>query len=199
MTALVLDLRNNPGGLLKAAIDVADEFLDKGQVIVSTRGRTNTVGRIRVGEIRYTAGHPALVKVPMAVLINGGSASASEILAGALQDHKRAILIGDTSYGKGSVQSIIRLEPDGKCAIRLTTALYYTPNGRKIHHKGIDPDVPVYVTPGEWIRVQQKRAIIENPAFYSDEDKKKLEDVTDQALRRAVDLLQAIVIFGNER
>ena len=135
LTGLVLDLRNNPGGLLNEAIFVADEFLNEGE-IVSTRGR------IRGQNQRYHA-EPgdALNGAPMAVLINGGSASASEIVAGALQDHKRAVIMGTRSFGKGSVQTIINLPENA--GMRLTTALYYTPSGRSIQAKGIEPDVEV--------------------------------------------------------
>ncbi len=132
----VLDLRNNPGGLLDQAISVSDTFLDKGE-IVSTRGRNAEETQ------RYNA-HPGdlINGKPLIVLINGGSASASEIVAGALQDHKRATLIGTRSFGKGSVQTIIPLGA-GNGALRLTTARYYTPSGRSIQAKGITPDIIV--------------------------------------------------------
>ena len=135
LKGLVLDLRNNPGGLLDQAIKVADIFLDHG-VIVSTRGRNNRE------QILYEA-HPnaKLEQFPMIVLINGGSASGSEIVAGALKDQKRAKVLGTTSFGKGSVQTIIPL-PDG-AAIRLTTAKYYTPSGASIQATGIRPDIAV--------------------------------------------------------
>ncbi len=134
---LVLDLRNNPGGLLDQAIKVADIFLDNG-VIVSTRGRNNQE------QILYDA-HPdtRVEDYPMVVLINGGSASGSEIVAGALQDHKRARVLGTTSFGKGSVQTIVPL-PDG-AGIRLTTAKYYTPSGDSIQATGIRPDIVVHL------------------------------------------------------
>ena len=135
MTGLVLDLRNNPGGLLDQAIAVSDDFLDKGE-IVSTRGRNPDDGQ------RWNAEAGDLLDgKPLIVLINGGSASASEIVSGALQDHHRAILMGTKSFGKGSVQSIIPIPNHG--AIRLTTARYYTPSGRSIQAKGIDPDIQV--------------------------------------------------------
>lgn len=135
LTGLVLDLRNNPGGLLDQAIAVSDEFLDKGE-IVSTRGRNPDDGQ------RWNAESGDLLDgKPVIVLINGGSASASEIVSGALQDHHRAILMGTKSFGKGSVQSIIPIPNHG--AIRLTTARYYTPSGRSIQAKGIDPDIIV--------------------------------------------------------
>jgi carboxyl-terminal processing protease len=116
-------------------------------------------------------------------------------VAGALQDHKRAILVGDTTFGKGSVQSLIPLSGDRKSAIRLTIARYYTPSGRMIHDKGIDPDIPVYLSPEEWRKVQIRRAHTENPDLFSDEDKKQYADVKDDPLQRAVDLLQALTIF----
>ena len=131
----ILDLRNNPGGLLDQAISVSATFLEKGE-IVSTRGRNPEETQ------RFNARHGALIKgKPLIVLINGGSASASEIVAGALQDHKRATLIGTRSFGKGSVQTIIPLGGNG--ALRLTTARYYTPSGHSIQAKGITPDIEV--------------------------------------------------------
>jgi carboxyl-terminal processing protease len=135
MQGLVLDLRNNPGGLLDQAVGVADAFIDKGE-IVSTRGR-------RPDSIQRFNARPGdlLDGLPMVVLINGGSASASEIVAGALQDQRRAIVMGTRSFGKGSVQTIIPMRGQG--AIRLTTARYYTPSGRSIQAKGIDPDIEV--------------------------------------------------------
>jgi carboxyl-terminal processing protease len=132
----ILDLRNNPGGLLDEAISVSDTFLEKGE-IVSTRGR------IPEENERFSARHGAMIKgKPLIVLINGGSASASEIVAGALQDQKRATLIGTRSFGKGSVQTIIPLG-GGNGALRLTTARYYTPSGHSIQAKGITPDIQV--------------------------------------------------------
>ncbi len=131
----VLDLRNNPGGLLEQAISVSDTFLDHGE-IVSTRGRHESDTK----RDNATAGDQA-DGLPIVVLINGGSASASEIVSGALQDHKRAIVMGTKSFGKGSVQTVIPLPGHG--AMRLTTARYYTPSGRSIQAKGIDPDIVV--------------------------------------------------------
>ena len=191
MEALVLDLRNNPGGLLKTAVEVSEKFLKDKAVIVSTRGRDGAADEI----VNKAGGTVHLVDMPMAILVNEGSASASEIVAGALQDHKRAVRVGQKTFGKASVQSVIRLKPDGKSAIRLTTAYYYTPSGRLIHEKGIDPDILVPVTVEEWQKIQIRRAQIENPALFSEDDKKKYQDVVDQQLQRAVDLLQAIKIF----
>jgi len=132
----IIDLRNNPGGLLEEAVSVSDAFLDRGE-IVSTRGRNAEETQRRTAK----AGDLAKGK-PVIVLINGGSASASEIVAGALQDHKRATLIGTRSFGKGSVQTIIPLG-SGNGALRLTTARYYTPSGKSIQAKGIVPDIEV--------------------------------------------------------
>ena len=135
LDGVVIDLRNNPGGLLTEAITVSDAFLDKGE-IVSTRGRSAEDGE------RYNATSGDLANgKPLVVLINGGSASASEIVTGALQDHRRAIVVGTKSFGKGSVQTLIPLKGDG--AMRLTTARYYTPSGRSIQSLGISPDIVV--------------------------------------------------------
>ncbi len=149
---VVLDLRNNPGGLLTQAIQVSDGFLDKGE-IVSTRGRDPS------DSDRYNAteGDLAMGK-PVVVLINGGSASASEIVAGALQDHNRAIVVGTKSFGKGSVQTIMPLQRSG--AIRLTTARYYTPSGRSIQALGVAPDIIVEQRP----RVEEEEATEEENA-----------------------------------
>ena len=135
INGIVLDLRNNPGGLLTEAIKVSDAFLEKGE-IVSTRGRAPEDGE----RFNATPGDLAQGK-PMVVLINGGSASASEIVAGALQDHRRAIVVGTKSFGKGSVQTVMPLRGDG--AMRLTTARYYTPSGRSIQSLGVSPDIVV--------------------------------------------------------
>ncbi|MDK3071502.1 S41 family peptidase [Sedimentitalea sp. JM2-8] len=135
INGIVLDLRNNPGGLLTQAISVADAFLEEGE-IVSTRGRN-----VEDGE-RFNATPGDLVQgKPIVVLVNGGSASASEIVAGALQDHRRAIVVGTKSFGKGSVQTVMPLRGDG--AMRLTTARYYTPSGRSIQALGVSPDIVV--------------------------------------------------------
>lgn len=191
MTALVLDLRNNPGGLLTSAIEVAQKFLREDDLIVATQGRRGIADRIE----NRAMGNVHLTKIPIAILVNGGSASASEIVAGALQDHKRAVLVGSTTFGKGSVQSLIPLGTDRKTALRLTVAYYYTPSGRLIHEKGLDPDVPVDVPPQVWRRVQIHRAHLENPALFTDEEKKQYADAEDEALDRAMDILQAIRKF----
>ena len=135
LRGIVLDLRNNPGGVLQAAVEVTDHFLKKGLIVY-------TKGRIANSELRFSA-DPADASegVPLVVLINGGSASASEIVAGALQDHKRGVLMGTDSFGKGSVQTVLPLNNDR--ALKLTTALYFTPNGRSIQAQGIVPDIEV--------------------------------------------------------
>ncbi|MHA6197811.1 S41 family peptidase [Pseudomonas wadenswilerensis] len=135
LRGLVLDLRNNPGGVLQSAVEVADHFLTKGLIVY-------TKGRIPNSELRFSA-DPADVSegVPLVVLINGGSASAAEIVAGALQDQKRGVLMGTDSFGKGSVQTVLPLNNDR--ALKITTALYYTPNGRSIQAQGIVPDIEV--------------------------------------------------------
>jgi carboxyl-terminal processing protease len=133
LKGIVLDLRNNPGGVLNAAVRVSDAFIDKG-LIVYTEGRTED------SDHKFHASAGDLVKgAPIVVLINGGSASASEIVAGALQDHKRAVIMGTRSFGKGSVQTILPM--NNKTAVKLTTALYFTPNGRSIQAEGIVPDI----------------------------------------------------------
>ncbi len=139
INGIVLDLRNNPGGLLTQAIRVSDVFLEQGE-IVSTRGRTPADG----DRVNATPGDLAQGK-PIVVLINGGSASASEIVAGALQDHRRAIVVGTKSFGKGSVQTVMPLR--GDVAMRLTTARYYTPSGRSIQALGVSPDIVVEQPP----------------------------------------------------
>ncbi len=135
LRGLVLDLRNNPGGVLGASIDVAGHFLEGGTVVY-------TEGRARNSEVKYNASASDTTKgTPVVVLINGGSASASEIVAGALQDHRRAVIMGTESFGKGSVQTVVPLNEER--AIKLTTALYFTPNGRSIQATGIEPDIAV--------------------------------------------------------
>lgn len=151
LQGLILDLRDDPGGLLTAAVGVSAAFLEKDAVVVSTKGRDNRLNSVlkaRPEDYIMRRGNDPLVQlpeelksIPMTVLINSGSASASEIVAGALQDHKRAVIVGTRSFGKGSVQSIMPLSGDG--AIKITTALYYTPNDRSIQATGIVPDVEV--------------------------------------------------------
>ena len=135
MQGLILDLRNDPGGLLDQAVEVSDEFLDEGLIVY-------TGGRLESQKMRFEAHKNTKPRsYPIVVLVNSGSASASEIVAGALQDQKRAIIMGEQTFGKGSVQTVIPLN-DGS-ALRLTTSLYYTPSGRSIQAKGITPDIVV--------------------------------------------------------
>lgn len=146
MKALVIDLRNNPGGLITAAETVADPFFERGELVVYTQGREPGDRQEYLAKGRH-----ARVALPMAVLINGGSASAAEIVTGALKDTKRAVIVGEKSFGKGSVQTIFPLRENA--ALRLTTARYYTPSGVVIHEKGIEPDIKVPLTP------EQEKAI----------------------------------------
>ncbi len=169
---VVLDLRNNPGGALDQAVAVSDAFLDKGE-IVSTRGRRPEESS------RYNAKAGDLADgLPVAVLINGGSASASEIVAGALQDHQRALIIGTKSFGKGSVQSIIPLQGHG--AIRLTTARYYTPSGTSIQAKGINPDVVVEQVKVEQPRNEHRRSEADLPKHLKAEEPKNEPRAADK-------------------
>jgi len=216
----VIDLRNNPGGLLDQAILVSDAFLDKGE-IVSTRGRNeNNTKRDNAMKGDLTDGKP------LVVLINGGSASASEIVAGALQDHRRAIVMGTQSFGKGSVQTVIPIPGHG--AMRLTTARYYTPSGRSIQAEGITPDIIVEQAKIEDLENQRKRpresdlkgalgndndsrivkikeAMEQEKADNKDKsDKNKKSDndkeekkPRDYQLERAVDLLRGITLYGD--
>ncbi len=194
LKGLVLDLRNNPGGLLASSIQVSEKFLPKGTLIVSTRGRDNS----RQQPPATAGGSVHSTDFPVAILINGGTASAAEIVAGALHDNKRAILVGETSFGKGSVQNVLPVE-DGVAA-RITTARYYTPSGLCIHEKGIEPDILVPVTAEEWQKVMLKRRDIEMPGSLEAKDRPAdFEQITDRPLERAVDLLNGIVIFqGNK-
>lgn len=216
LKGFVLDLRNNPGGLLDQAIEVSDIFLDQGE-IVSTRGRNKDEGK------RYNATKGDLTNgLPVVVLVNGGSASASEIVSGALQDHKRGIIMGTKSFGKGSVQTVIPLPGHG--AMRLTTSRYYTPSGRSIQAEGIVPDIEVKPAKLEYLDETNKfmrseaalAGHLSNPNGKKDEekpapvmpkipekegDKKKAEDKQaaeakqDYQLGRAVDLIRGLSLY----
>ncbi len=188
MRALVLDLRNNPGGLLRSAIEVSQKFLPSRKVIVTTRGRT-----FGDDQVYRAGGRDRLVDLPMVVLVNGGSASASEIVAGALQDHRRAVLVGEKTFGKGSVQSVMQLEDDS--ALRLTTARYFTPADRMIHEQGIEPDILAPMSPEDWRALMILRAREENPLDETElsEEDKAVEDVQ---LNRAVSVLKGVLIFS---
>ena len=199
MQGIVLDLRNNPGGLLDQAIAVADIFLDKGE-IVSTRGRRPDSTQ------RFNARPGDLADgVPVVVLINGGSASASEIVAGALQDHRRAIILGEKSFGKGSVQTIIPLPGHG--AMRLTTARYYTPSGISIQAKGITPDIIVAAatiasgTEEENGPLRNegdlRNSLVPEEEQPADEESQRSEESRDDyQLNRALDLLQGMALMS---
>jgi len=152
MQALVLDLRGNPGGLLTSAAGVAELFLPRGDLIVFTKGRTETQDQ----QTFKSSGSTHYSDFPMVILVNGGSASASEIVSGALQDHKRAALVGEKTFGKGCVQSVLPME-DG-AAIKLTTALYYTPSERVIQDHGLEPDVKVEMNPEDLFKIRLKQA-----------------------------------------
>ena len=152
MKALVLDMRGNPGGLLTSAAGVAELFLPRGDLIVFTKGRSKEMDQ----QPFKSSGYTHYTDFPMVVLVNSGSASAAEIVSGALQDHKRAVLVGEKTFGKGSVQSILPLE-DG-AAIKLTTAKYYTPSERVIHGNGIEPDVKVVMNPEDLFKIRMKQA-----------------------------------------
>jgi len=181
-SALVLDLRNNPGGLLEQAIAVTDAFIDGGQLIVYTQGRLANQNMKGYSKIEGSH-HPNL---PLVILVNGGSASASEIVAGALQDHKRATIIGTKTFGKGSVQTIIPLS-DGS-GLRLTTAKYYTPNGRMIHEKGIIPDVIVEEPKPETAEGDESSLAPSRPSGLPEDDLSG-----DPQLQKAVETLKAEV------
>lgn len=192
---LVLDLRNNPGGLMDQAVAIADLFIDSG-LIVYTQGRTEKV------QTRYEATpEGSYTDFPMVVLVNSGSASASEIVAGALQDHKRAVILGTQTFGKGSVQSIFRLA-DGS-GLRLTTARYYTPSGRSIQAKGIQPDI--VVEPGEIVQaspfhpIREENLVGHLPSGGGEGESEEEFLTTDVQLHRALDYLKSWNVFKGER
>ena len=170
MSALILDLRNNPGGVLGAAVGISDLFLESGK-IVYTKGRTNN------SDLEYFANSEDVLEgLPLYVLINGGSASASEIVAGALQDHKRANIYGEKSFGKASVQSIQEMI-DGS-ALKLTTARYYTPNDRNIHGNGIEPDVKI-----EFEEIDKPNSLLPDPYNKDNQIIAVIEDIKSKVSR----------------
>lgn len=187
MKALILDLRDNPGGLLDAAVRVCDKFVARDQLVVSTEGRTGS----QQAEFRGT-GQGRYQDLPLAVLVNGGSASASEIVAGCLQDLKRARVFGEQTFGKGSVQSILPLQ-DGS-ALRLTTAKYYTPSHKVIHERGITPDSVVELTPEEEHDLLRKRIPGAMDGLEPAERERLLRS-RDLVLDRALDYLRGIRIM----
>ncbi|GMR21168.1 MAG: proteolytic complex protein CptA [Gammaproteobacteria bacterium] len=203
LKGLILDLRNNPGGVLTAAVSISDAFLSEGLIVY-------TEGRAEDSRLKYTA-TPAdiLDGAPMVVLINGGSASASEIVAGALQDHKRAVILGTKSFGKGSVQTILPMS--GGTALKLTTARYYTPSGRSIQAKGIEPDI--IVEDAKVTRTEKGKHIseadlaghlINNKLEKTKKSGKKSRKIDrksgakgqDYQLNEALNLLKGVNIFG---
>jgi len=198
---VVLDVRNNPGGLLDQAVAVSELFLDQGEV-VSTRARSEDE------TMRYMAkGKDITNGLPIVVIINNGSASASEIVAGALQDHKRAVVIGEKSFGKGSVQTVVPLANDG--AMRLTTARYYTPSGKSIQATGIEPDVVVHPAKLEeytdeygFSEAEYTNALknenAENTKKQKDSDNQKDDWRKDYQLLRAVDLVKALSVYATK-
>ncbi len=201
LKGLVLDLRNNPGGVLNAAVDVSDAFLDKGLIVY-------TKGRIKNAEMRFNAEPDDILDgAPIVVLINAGSASASEIVAGALQDHRRAIIMGEKSFGKGSVQTILPTSDGG--AVKLTTARYYTPSGRSIQAEGIEPDIELPRVKLETLESSKFEPVkeadlshhLENGKAKKDKgqekDKKASKDaVKDYPLHEALTLLKGLTILG---
>jgi len=198
LTGLVLDLRNNPGGLLSEAIRVSDAFLQEGE-IVSTRGRGES-------DIQHAYARPGDISdgLPIVVLINSGSASASEIVAGALKDHRRAIVMGTRSFGKGSVQTITPMPGHG--AMRLTTARYFTPSGVSIQAKGITPDIEVALArieklEGGPVREEDLRGALDSkedsPASTEETTEPPADPIeVDYQLARAIDLLQGLTVFS---
>lgn len=187
MRAFVLDLRNNPGGLVDSAVAICGEFLPEGTVVVTTEGRVAAQNPPPYRTPSRDGKEPR--KYPMAVLINHGSASASELTAGALQDLKRAIIVGTTSFGKGSVQTILPMQ--NGAAMRLTTAKYYTPSHRTIHENGVEPNIVSALTTEEEIRVAKWRASHgtgETAAL-------ELANLGDKQLERAVDALRGVLVF----
>ena len=198
LKGFVLDLRNNPGGLLEQAVYVSDLFLEKGE-IVSTRGRDSEnpeTYKAKPGDV--------INGLPLVVLINGGSASASEIVAGALQDHKRAIILGTQSFGKGSVQTIIPVNPYG--ALRMTTARYFTPSGRSIQKKGISPDIVINEAKLEKVKKRNGNresdliGALDNPnqEMENNDTNNEKESTNDFQLSRALDLVRGISLYKNK-
>jgi carboxyl-terminal processing protease len=189
MQALIIDLRWNPGGLLDQAVEVCEKFLPRGQLIVTTEGRSAAQN-----SVRKAAGHgDELDGKPIIVLINAGSASAAEIVSGCLQDLKRAVILGERSFGKGSVQSLIELS-DGS-ALRLTTAKYYTPSHKVIHEKGITPNITVIDSDDEEAAILVRRA----PGgidTLDPRDRERIEGLGDPQMDRAMDVLKGILLFS---
>jgi len=190
MKALILDLRNNPGGLLDQAVHVCEQFLPYGQMIVSTEGRGPTP------KFEYSRSHSRRIDLPLVVLVNLGSASAAEIVAGCLQDKQdvtHAIVVGEQTFGKGSVQSILPLG-DGS-ALKLTTAKYYTPSHKVIHEHGITPDilVPQSAEEEEALRIKNTAGNLET---LDEKDREQVLNTHDRQLERAEDLLKGVLLYA---
>ena len=198
LAGLVIDLRDNPGGLLGSAVDIVDLFLDEG-VVVSTKGRLESAN-----QTYYATSGTQAPPLPLVILINRGSASASEIVAGALQDHNRAVILGDTSFGKGSVQDILSV--DGQRAIKLTIALYYTPSGRSIQAQGIYPDIRVDQGVVQWNSENQglNEAALSGHINNTNDTlefigfSEQLSDIEDVQLAHAVSLIQGSRLLKNQ-
>jgi carboxyl-terminal processing protease len=186
MQGLILDLRGNPGGLLEAAIEVAAHFLPAGSLVVSTEGRVSSQNK----SYRTPANSAPRANYPIALLVNGGSASAAEILAGALKDLRRAVLVGETTFGKGSVQSVIPLA-DGS-AIRLTTAKYYTPGKQVIHEQGIQPTIRAAVSSEQ----ERLLALQRREGALDAKEKTELAGFLDSQLERASETLRAVLLYA---
>jgi carboxyl-terminal processing protease len=188
MQALILDLRWNPGGLLEQAVEVCEKFLPRGQLVVSTEGRNAAQNSVR----RAMGRGDELHNMYIVVLVNLGSASASEIVAGCLQDLKRAIILGEKTFGKGSVQSILPLA-DGS-ALRLTTAKYYTPSHKVIHEEGVTPDIPVPLTEQEEhdIGMQRTPGGLES---LEGKERDRVANARDPQLDRAMDVLKGMMLY----
>ncbi len=190
--ALIIDLRNNPGGLLDAAVAVAEPFFKKGEIIVYTQGR-----KPADREDYKAESDDAPLDVPTAVLINAGSASAAEIVAGALKDTHRAVIVGERSFGKGSVQSIFKLKRGE--GMRLTTARYYTPSGVTLHEKGVTPNVEIVMTPedDQNVRLQRARHDMTDPVEFK--ERFGFAPIEDRQLQGAKDVLLGIMILDTRK
>ncbi len=215
---IILDLRSNPGGLLNQAVDLVDLFVDKG-IIVSQKGKNESENKV------YEATKGGYINIPMVVLIDVGSASASEIVSGALQDHRRAILVGEKSFGKGSVQAVWPITIDGSEAIKLTVARYYLPSGRTIQASGVEPDIEVFMgdvpqksednlevreanlkkhLENELKKVEVNQTITNNLENNELEDNNKTvitkEKISkDSQLKSGIDILRSMIIMGNKK
>src|SRR6266478_3460050 len=189
MQALILDLRNNPGGLLNSAVDVCAQFLPPNTKVVSTQGRVASQQR----DYATSGAAKERPHFPMALLVNEGSASGAEIVAGALKDLRRAILVGETTFGKGSVQNVLQL-PDGS-AVRFTTAKYYTPSKQVIHGNGVTPNIRVPMSPEQERLVFTARS--SGDAMRPDEDKNFIKS-NDPQMLRAIDALKGVMIYAQQ-